>query len=68
MVRRTIVSGSYSGIEIKIRSTMLLHSKEGWITTIGTRLQEAQPDYNKRQETTVTNWRSNRQTQGSEIL
>ena len=47
---------------------MLLHSKEGQITTIGTRLQEAQPGYDKGQNTTAINWRSNRQAQGSEII
>ena len=47
---------------------MLLHSKEGQITTIGTRLQKAQPDYDKGQNTTAINWRSNRQAQESEIL
>ena len=47
---------------------MFLHSKEGWITTIGTRLQEAQPGYDKGQNTTAINWKSNQQAQGSEIL
>ena len=47
---------------------MLLQSKEGQITTIGTRLQKAQPGYDKGQNTTTINWRSNRQAQGSEIL
>jgi len=47
---------------------MLLHSKEGRITMIGTRLQEAQPGYDRRQNITAINWRSNRQAQGSRIL
>ena len=47
---------------------MLLHSKEEWITMIGTRLQEAQPGYDKGQNTTAINWRSNQQAQGSKIL
>ena len=47
---------------------MLLHTKEGWFTMIGTRLQEAQLGYDKGQDTTATNWRSNRQSQGSKIL
>ena len=68
MVGQTIKSRSHSGIEIKICSTMLLHSKEGRITMVGTRLQEAQPGYNKEQNATVINWRSNRQAQRSEIL
>jgi len=68
MVGRTIKGRFYSEIEIKICSTMLLHSKEGQITMIGTRLQETQPGYNKGQNTTAINWRSNQQAQGSEIL
>jgi len=47
---------------------MLLHSKEEWITMIGTRLQEAQPGYNNGQNATAINWRSNQQAQGSKIL
>jgi len=59
MVGQAIEGGSYSGIEIKIYSTMLLHSKEGRITMIGTRLQEAQLSYDKGQNTTAIDWRSN---------
>ena len=55
IVGRAIESRSYSGIEIKICSIMLLHSKERQITTIGTRLQETQPGYNKGQNTTAIN-------------
>ena len=68
MVGQAIEGRSHSGIEIKICSTMFLHSKEGQITMIGTRLQEAQPGYDKGQNTTAINWRSNQQAQGSEIL
>ena len=68
MVGRAIESGSYNRIKIKICSTMFLHSKERRITTIGTRLQEAQPGYDKGQNATAINWRSNRQAQGSKIL
>jgi len=68
MVGRTIEGRFYSEIKIKICSTMLLHSKEGQITMIGTRLQETQPGYNKGQNITAINWRSNQQAQGSEIL
>ena len=32
------------------------------------RLQEVKPDHYKGQNTTTSNWRSYRQTQGSEIL
>ena len=35
---------------------------------VGTRLQEAQPGYDKEQNATVINWRSNRQAQRSKIL
>jgi len=59
MVGQAIEGRSYSGIEIKICSTMLLHSKEGQITMIGTRLQEAQLSYDKEQNTTAIDWRSN---------
>ena len=59
MVGQTIKSRSHSGIEIKICSTMLLHSKEGQITIVGTRLQEAQLGYDKGQNATAINWRSN---------
>ena len=54
MVGRAIEGRSHSGIKIKMCSTMFLHSKEGTITTTGTRLQKAQPDYD-----TAINWRSN---------
>ena len=59
MIGRTIEGGSYSGIEIKICSTVLLHSKEGRITMISTRLQKAQSGYDKEQNTTAIDWRSN---------
>ena len=35
---------------------------------IGSRLQEVKPNYNKGQDATTSDWRSNRQIQGSEIL
>ena len=35
---------------------------------VGTRLQEAQSGYDKGQNATAINWRSNQQAQGSEIL
>jgi len=37
---------------------MLLYSKEGWITMIGTGLQEIEPSNNKGQDTIIFNWRS----------
>jgi len=38
---------------------MFLYSKEEWITTIGTRLQETEPIHDKRQDATTLNWGSN---------
>jgi len=35
---------------------------------IGLRLQEVKPSHNKGQKTTISDWRSNQQTQESEIL
>ena len=35
---------------------------------VGSRLQEVKPSYNKGQNATISDWRSNRQTQGSKIL
>ena len=43
MVEQTAKGWTHSGIKVKICCTMLLHSKEGQITTIGTRLQEIKP-------------------------
>ena len=47
---------------------MLLHSKEGQITTISTRLPETEPVYNKGQNAIILNWRSYQQTKEDEIL
>ena len=47
---------------------MFLHSEERWFIIIGSRLQKVKPSHNKRQNATTSDWRSNRQTQGSEIL
>ena len=35
---------------------------------ISSRLQKAQPGHNKRQDTTTSNWRSNKQVKRSKIL
>ena len=40
MVGQTTQGKTKSRIEIKICSTVFLYSKEGWISTIGTRLLE----------------------------
>ena len=51
-----------------ICNTLFLHSKEEWFITIGSRLQEAQPDYNKGQDATTSTWRSDRQIREGEIF
>jgi len=47
---------------------MLLYSKEGYISMIGTGLQKVEPVYNKKQETITINWRNNQQAQECKIL
>jgi len=47
------------GIKFKICNTMFLYPKERWIITIGTRLQEVEPVYDKRQDTITLNRKSN---------
>ena len=42
-------------IKFIIYSTMLLHSKEGWVTAIGTRLPEIKPVYDKEQDAITFN-------------
>ena len=64
----TIQSGIICRVKLKICSTMLLYSKEGWIVTTGTRLLETKPVYNKEQDTITLNWRSYWQTKKSKIL
>ena len=68
MARRTAQGGTHCGIQIMICSTLFLHPKEGWFITIGSRLPEAKPSHYKRQDATTVNWRSHRQTQGSQIF
>ena len=43
------------GIKFKICGTILLHPKERYIITIGTRLQEAEPIYDKEQDAIILN-------------
>ena len=38
---------------------MFLHPKEEQITMISTGLEETEPTYNKKQDTTILNWESN---------
>ena len=45
-----------------------LYSKERWFITVGSRLQEVKPGHSKGQNTTASNWRSNRQTQRGKIF
>jgi len=59
MVRRTTQDRTNSGIELKIYSTILLHSKEEWITATSAGLLEVKPVYNKEQNTITLNWGSN---------
>ena len=47
-----------SKVQVKIHGIMFLNSKEGWIVTINTRLQETKSSYNKEQDTTTLNWES----------
>ena len=58
MVGQTVKSQINKGIQVKICGAMFLHSKEGQITTIGTRLQETESSNNKEQNTITFNWRS----------
>ena len=68
MTRQTTQGRTHCGIKVKIRSTLLLYSKEGQFIMVGSRLQEVKPSHDKEQNTTTSDWRSNRQTQGSKIL
>jgi len=55
-------------IKFKICNIMFLYSKERWITTISTRLQEVKPAYDKGQDIIILNWESDRQAQECQIL
>jgi len=68
VTRQTAQGGIDSGIKIMICSTLFLYSEERWFTMISSRLQKAQPDHNKKQDTTTSNWRSNRPVKGDKIL
>jgi len=60
VVRRTTQGRTHCGIKIKICSTMLLYSQERQIIMVGSRLQEVKPGHDQRQDTTISNWKSNR--------
>ena len=47
MARQIAQDKTNSRIKIMICSTLFLHSKERWFTTISSRVQKAQPDHNK---------------------
>ena len=68
MIGQTVKDRINKRIQIKICGTMFLHSKEEWIITIGTRIQETESSYNKEQNTTIFNWRSYQQIKESTIL
>jgi len=68
MVGQTTQSWTHCGIKVEIHSTLFLYSKERRFITAGLRLQKVKLDHYKGQNTTTSNWRSYRQTQGSEIL
>ena len=68
MVGWTTQSRINCKVKFKICGTMFLHSKEGWITTISTRLPETKPVYNKGQNAIIFNWRSYWQTKEGKIL
>jgi len=60
VARQTAQGGIDSGIKITICGALFLHSEERQFTMISLRLQKTQPDHNKEQDTTTSNWRSNR--------
>ena len=51
-----------------IYGIMFLYPKEGWIIIISTELQKTEPTYDKEQDTTALNWRSNQQVQRCQVL
>ena len=61
MARQTTQGRTHCRVKIKIYSILLLYSKEGQFTMIGSRLQEIKPGHHKGQNATTSNWRSNQQ-------
>ena len=55
-------------IKFKICDIISLHSKERWIIMISTGLQEVEPVYNKEQDATALNWRSDWQVKICQVL
>jgi len=51
-----------------IYGTLFLYPKEKWFITIGSRLQETQPHYNKEQDTVISNRRGDRQIERSKVF
>ena len=55
-------------IKLKIHGIIFLHSKEGWVTAISTRLPETKLVYNKGQDTITLNRGSYQQTKRGKIF
>ena len=55
MVGWTIESGINQGIEVVICGILFLHSKEGWIPMVGSRLSEVKSSYHQGQNATTIN-------------
>jgi len=68
MVGQTIKGKINHRMKVKICSTMLLYSKERQITMTSSGLQKTKPSYNKRQDITTLNRRSNQQIEESKVL
>jgi len=68
VAKQTAQDRTDSKIKIMICSAMFLYSEERKFTMISLRLQKAQPGHNKGQDTTTSNWRSNRQVKRGKIL
>ena len=68
MVGQTVKSQIDKGIQVEICGTMFLHSKEGQISMIGTKLQKTESSNNKRQNTNTFNQRGHQQIKEGKIL
>ena len=58
---KSIILYPYSG-------TVFLHPKERWFTMIGPGLQKIKLSYDKRQDATSFNWKSNRQAERGKVF
>jgi len=68
MVGWIVISKTNCGIKLKIYSTMFLYSKKGQVIIISMGLLKVEPTYNKGQDSTILNWKSNQHTKEGEIL